>query len=163
MINFSVIFPVEKCFRKINNFSMGKMAWDNRDAIVHEHFSHRKIKYFSKTFFYRKSQKSVLFFQDFSTKKLFYFPLGKMHWKHMTCFHTDFSQGKICGHLECKYHSNILPKVSTKTAGFLIWPMEVFSKYFLIASSEADSFGPFWTDRSRLRKWRRPPVRTLFW
>src|SRR5277367_6365937 len=93
MINF---FPVEKCFRKIVNFSVGKMFMNNGISIVPNHFSHGKFIYFSKENFYRKINKkinnffeekcwkNVLFFQDFSTKKLFCFSLGKM-----------------CGHLEC--------------------------------------------------------------
>jgi hypothetical protein len=30
----------------------------------------------------------------FPTNNFFHFSLGKTHWKHMTCFHTDFPKEK---------------------------------------------------------------------
>jgi hypothetical protein len=42
----------------------------------------------------------------------------------MTCFHTDFSQGKICGRLECP---NILVQITVKK--LTLFPI-IFLEYF---------------------------------
>ena len=35
--------------------------------------------------------------------RYFHFSSWKTYWKHMTCFQSDFSQGKMCGRLECEF------------------------------------------------------------